>query len=423
MGKDLKGKELGKGLSQRTNGRYNARAIVNGEKIDITDTSLAELKRKFEEAKMHAMTKSLANMRFEPTLNEWFAEFFETYKSSCLKNDGKPYVRMFNNYFGNRLGERKISSILQMDVQRVIAELLDEGRTSKSIREAVGILRQCYEIAQANGICRTNPAIGVLIPENAPVHQRVLTAEEQEEFLDYLTLKNHWFKEMFEFMLLTGMRISEVAGLQYSDISFTEGMIYVRRQLKCDYDGGADGHEKTLKLDTCKTTNSEREIPFIENVVEIIERWREKVEARKEELGNRWRLLNNPELGDLVFVTSMGSPVSRHAAEHALRRITEDINALRLFDAQAKGEPYIPMENINPHALRHTFATRCLESEYSSPNGESRISLRTLQGLLGHASPQTLAMYTHSLPAQKKKECSRLVYVLHPKKGAPENKE
>ena len=68
------------------------------------------------------------------------------------------------------------------------------------------------------------------------------------------------------------------------------------------------------------------------------------------------------------------------------------------------------------HVLRHTFATRCLESEYSSPNGESRISLRTLQGLLGHASPVTLAMYTHSLPAQKKKECSRLRYVLHPKK-------
>ena len=47
MGKDLKGNELGKGLSQRKDGRYEARAKINGETIDIYGTNLAELKKQF----------------------------------------------------------------------------------------------------------------------------------------------------------------------------------------------------------------------------------------------------------------------------------------------------------------------------------------------------------------------------------------
>ena len=48
MGKDLKGKELGKGFSQRPDGRYEARAKINGVKIDIYDMSLPNLKKAFE---------------------------------------------------------------------------------------------------------------------------------------------------------------------------------------------------------------------------------------------------------------------------------------------------------------------------------------------------------------------------------------
>ena len=51
MGKDLKGKELGVGLGQRKDGRYEARAVVNGVKIAIYDFNLNELKREFERQK------------------------------------------------------------------------------------------------------------------------------------------------------------------------------------------------------------------------------------------------------------------------------------------------------------------------------------------------------------------------------------
>ena len=57
MGKSLNGKELGKGYCQRPDGRYEARATINGVKIDIYDMSLSDLKKKFELEK----TKVLAN--------------------------------------------------------------------------------------------------------------------------------------------------------------------------------------------------------------------------------------------------------------------------------------------------------------------------------------------------------------------------
>lgn len=52
MGKDLKGRDLGKGFSQRKDGRYEARAVICGEKIDIYDKDLKTLKRTFEVKKL-----------------------------------------------------------------------------------------------------------------------------------------------------------------------------------------------------------------------------------------------------------------------------------------------------------------------------------------------------------------------------------
>lgn len=55
MGKDLNGKELGRGFSQRKDGRYEARAVVNGTKIDIYDMNLSALKKAFEMEKARVL--------------------------------------------------------------------------------------------------------------------------------------------------------------------------------------------------------------------------------------------------------------------------------------------------------------------------------------------------------------------------------
>ena len=117
MGKDLKGRELGKGLYQRKDGRYEARARIKGQDISIYGFNLRNLKKEFQEMKEQA-DKDLDLWRQNMTLNEWFEEWFQTYKKPVVKETSVyPMKRKFYSSFGASLGQRSISSITNIDVQ------------------------------------------------------------------------------------------------------------------------------------------------------------------------------------------------------------------------------------------------------------------------------------------------------------------
>lgn len=95
MGKDLKGKELGRGLTQRPDGRYMARAQVAGKSVLLYGWKLRTLKKEFAEAVEEARKGSIW-LGYETdtlTLNEWFEEWYEKYKAPTLKNGGSAQYR------------------------------------------------------------------------------------------------------------------------------------------------------------------------------------------------------------------------------------------------------------------------------------------------------------------------------------------
>jgi len=384
MGLDLKKRELGTGYSQRKDGRYMARITINGEQIVLYNMSLTQLKKDFEIVKEEAVKKKLSGfVNTKLTLDEWFDVWYSKYKAPKLKNasDGA-YKRLYKNYYGCRIGSKPLTSIKQLDIQCAISDLLEEGRTSKTIKDSTSILRACIEAAQANGFMTINPTLGVEIPEGVAAKRRVLTEDEQCEFIEYIDSMKNWYSEMYKFMLITGMRIGEIGGLQWGDIDFTRKLIFVRRALSVQYEDGV----KTSVLTTPKTPASVRQIPFFEETEPLLLAWREKVEARKKVLGKRWRL--GDEYGDLVFVTSFGSPVSRHNAESDMRNVTKQMNLTRFYQARETGILYEELDGIHPHCLRHTFATRCLEK---------RMPLRYVQSMLGHTNINITASYSHAI--------------------------
>lgn len=392
MGKDLKGKELGRGLSQRPDGRYIARAQVEGKPITLYGWNATQLKKDLaaavDAAKRDNLMPEVDGSKI--TLNEWFEEWYSKYKAPTLKDGGSPsYKRKFVNYYGSRLGTKPLTEIRQIHVQTAIADMLEAGRTSKSVREATGIFQNCVEAAIANGLMRINPVVGVVIPKCEAVERRVLTVDEQEIFLNYLSKSNSWYEEMYNFMLLTGMRIGEIGGLQWNDIDFTNKFVYVKRTLSYQYENG----KKLMKLTSPKTDNSVRAIPFFGETREILLRQKQKTKVRRQELGERWR--QPEEFGDLVFFTSMGSPIGRYSIESDMRYITEQINAIFQGEARYKGEIPKKFERVHPHALRHTFATRCFEKGMTP---------RTVQEIMGHANYNTTVSYIHVLDDIKQKE-------------------
>ena len=180
MGKSLNGKELGRGITQRPDGRYMGRAQVEGKSIVLYDWKLKNLKKNLaiaiDEAKRDNLSKNGIGKYI--TLNEWFEEWYSKYKAPILKNGGSPsYKRKFVNYYGVRIGTKPLIDIRQIHVQTAIADMIECGRSSKSIREATGIFQSCVEAAIANGLMTINPVLGVVIPKCETVERRVFSVE------------------------------------------------------------------------------------------------------------------------------------------------------------------------------------------------------------------------------------------------------
>lgn len=395
MGKDLKGKELGKGIGQRKDGRYEARSVVNGVKIHIYDFNLSELKREFEKQKDKALRNNVVSCP-SVTVSEWFEAWFKQYKEPTLKPTGVvSYRRKFVNTYGDQLGFVKVKELNQFMIQTATSELVNKGYKFKTIRDALSVLKLMLDSAVGNCVIDNNPALGIIVPTYAETKEerRVLTKDEQKTFLD--KIESSFYKELYHFMLLTGVRVGEMGALQWSDIDFTNEFININHSLTCSYINGV----KTLVLTTPKTKNSFRKIPFFGETKQILLAQKEKQNKLKKQLGDRWRSAKELGDADLVFTSSMGSPVTRYVLEHDMRQISKEINSLEFYNASIQGRPTVAFEYIHPHALRHTFATRCFEKG---------MSVETVQKIMGHANINMTMSYTHVLDDVLKKEATKV---------------
>lgn len=399
MGKDLKGRELGKGLYQRKDGRYEARARINGNDVSIYGFNIRELKKDLQELKEQAQN-AIEYRRRNLTLNEWFEEWFETYKLPVVKETSVfPMKRKFYSSFGAILGERPVSSITNIDIQGVINRMSQEGRATSSMRESLGRMRECMESAKNNQIISLNPCFEINVPwENTQVRRRFLSREEQNTFLG--ATEHNWYKEMFYIMFLTGMRIGEVGGLMWRDIDFENKCLHINRSLSCQYEYG----EKILRLTTPKTHNSYRKIPFFGEAEEMFQSQKNKVASLKKTLGKRWRATGEYE--DLVFVTTMGSPVLRYHAEKEIKKIIKQINEQEAFDSvREQREPHY-FEDLYPHAIRHTFCSRCFEADMQP---------KVVQSIMGHQHySTTIDIYTHVTDEKYQDEIGKFGKAMEP---------
>ena len=201
------------------------------------------------------------------------------------------------------------------------------------------------------------------------------------------------FYEMYCIMFLTGLRIGEVGALTWSDVDFKSKCININKALSTEYKDGV----KTLVVTTPKTINSYRKIPFIGDVEKYLEAQKIKQLKRKKELGSRWRA--EEKFGDLVFTSSMGSPVIRHIAESQIRKVVEQINQLRMVQANKEDTEYIPFGKMYPHAIRHTFCSRCFERG---------LEPKVVQAIMGHANySTTIEIYTHVTEDKRKMDVSK----------------
>jgi len=328
-------------------GTYEARAMVNGIKISLYGSNLDALIVEFNGAKERARN-NVDYRKTTITLNEWFNEWFSSVKAHKVKETS--IAPMKNNYkrtFGFYLGTQKIKDIKPMDVQRALNAMEKDGVSNSAMREALGRLRECLEFAVGSQMLSINPCLIVEVPWTfkSVKEEFALTQEEQNALLS--EVEDSWYREMFYFMCLTGVRVGELGGLMWSDIDFNKKVINIKRSLSCSY---CDGVKREM-LVSPKTVNSVRSIPFIGEMEEILKTQREKQKRLKAELGKRWRA--GEEFKDLVFTTGMGSPCSRYIVQKEIKKTVKRMREKEAVAAVQENRKPRMIRDFHPHTLRH----------------------------------------------------------------------
>ena len=126
---------------------------------------------------------------------------------------------------------------------------------------------------------------------------------------------------------------------------------------------------------------------MLENVEKIFMRIKEEQEIKKAKLGDKYQ--SKEGLENLIFRSRRGTPVSNSCYVRMINRTVDKIN-----------NDGIEFEHVHPHTLRHTFATRCIESG---------IPPQVLKTILGHSSlAMTMDLYAHVLPDTKAEEMKKI---------------
>ena len=175
---------LPKGIREK-NGSYEARAMRNGVKISLFNTDLNELIRDFEKAKRE-LEKETAGINGRMTLDEWFEEWFTSVKSHKIKETSlQPMKSLYRRTFGKHIGKMRLKEIRPFDIQEVVNTMEKDGKSAKTISDALGKVRECMEFAVASRIVDYNPCIVVSVPYIYKTVKKEfsLTQEEQNAFL------------------------------------------------------------------------------------------------------------------------------------------------------------------------------------------------------------------------------------------------
>lgn len=398
MGKDLKGKELGVGISQRKNGMYQARFVDRfGNRKTIYNRNLRELKNSLNTS-IYENKKQLNVVEEKTKLDDWYEKWIDIHKYNVIRINTKcHYDLVYKKHISPILGNIPISKITQLQIKDLIKKLDRSGYEYETQNRVRIMLLDMFDKAMIDNFVLKNPCKGIKITKSKDIDRRVLTREEQTDFFE--CCKGTFYDNLFIVAINTGLRPGELCGLKWSDIDLERKEITVERTLlyqKLDGDS-----QKTFHYDPPKTKTSKRKVPINKQC---------EIALKKQYIQSnvvRNKLYAKPLDGfdDLLFTTKYCTPINSQIYIDAINKIVHEINLMK--------DDLEKIEGFSGHCFRHTFATRCFEAG---------IQPKTVQKYLGHATLQmTMDLYTHVLSEHSMDEMNKLEDELKKMEGTSED--
>ena len=381
MGKDLKGKELGVGITQRKDGLYQGRYKDRfGKYKTIYNKKLGDLRK--ELAIAIADNQLYTSVRDEIKLDDWFKRWVDVYKKKSVRpNTLREYTHIYIKNISPILGNRNINSLVKTDIQQLIKKVNDDGYLYERQNKVKVILTDMFARAIEDDLMVKNPAKGVKLYQDKISSARALTIGEQDVFFEFC--KNTFYDNLFNVAVNTGLRPGELFALTIEDINFEEKYIDVNKTLV--YQKYLDDECKTFHLEPPKTKRSYRHVPINSTCIDYLKR---QVELKEIVSSRRPKMQT-----DYLFVTRFNTPLNSVIYSDAIRSVIRRINETR--------NPKNQFDFFSGHTFRHTFATRCLEAG---------IQPKVVQSYLGHATlKMTMDLYTHVTNEKATEDIERIV--------------
>ena len=374
MGKNLKGKECGKGISQRKDGKYTARFTTkNGGRREKHFNTLPEARNWLADAQYEDKHgKVITNP--EMTVDMWFDFWMENLICDLSPNTRRNYRERYKINIQPVIGSMRLSDVKPMHC-KIVLNRMDAVYAGSTIRQTYIAMGTMLRSAVMNKMIFEHPMDGVRYtkPVRAVDDIKFLTVEEQQIFME-AAKRSHNYRQ-YALLLETGLRTGELIGLTWDAIDWRKRTLTVNKTLEYRH------KQDSWRAGPPKTATSYRTIPLTNRAFDILKECYSERDTRKESdtlsqileyIDRRTGETNYLVMKDLVFINfRTGEPAKNSSYDTHLYKLCDDAKIKRFC----------------MHALRHTYATRAIERGMQP---------KVLQKLLGHASIKTtMDRYVH----------------------------
>ena len=292
---------------------------------------------------------------FKSVVELWLADKQQFVKKSTFA----AYSLLIANHLLPAFSES--TDIQEEDVQQFVFKKLKEGLSQKSVKDILIVLKMILRYGAKHNLME-HCQIDIRFPtEREKQEVEVLSKANQRKIMEFVK-SNFTFQNLGIYICLSaGLRIGEVCALIWDDIDAEQGVIYVTKTIQRIYLVGKIEKRTEVIIDTPKSKNSIREIPMTRDLLRIVKPLKKVVN------------------GSFYVLTNSSAPTEPRTYRNYYKRLMKqlDIPALKF------------------HGLRHSFATRCIESN---------CDYKTVSVLLGHSNiSTTLNLYVHPNMEQKKR--------------------